>query len=147
MRVPVSSSCVHRDRRPDLTVSGAHSPCLFSVFESLLSCSCLLVRRHGSRRSSFRPSPLQVGVGVGRDRRESAGREPLQPAVRREIGSVRGSFKPAIRRELHDAIRGSFKPAVRGKVHLNLALRSREMDAAVRGSSKPAADSSPPACR
>ncbi len=26
LRVPVSSSCVHRDRRPDLTVSCAHSP-------------------------------------------------------------------------------------------------------------------------
>ncbi len=26
LRVPVPPSCVHRDRRPDLTVSGAHSP-------------------------------------------------------------------------------------------------------------------------
>ncbi len=26
LRVPVPPSCVHRDRRPDLTVSGTHSP-------------------------------------------------------------------------------------------------------------------------
>ncbi len=36
----------------------------------------LSVPRQGSRHSSFRPSPCQVGVGVRRDRRESAGREP-----------------------------------------------------------------------
>ncbi len=33
LSVPVSSSCVHCDRRPDLTISGAHSPRLFSVLK------------------------------------------------------------------------------------------------------------------
>ncbi len=62
-------------------VSGAPSPrFVLFVFESLLFWFlCLSVPRQGSRHSSFRPSPRQVGVGVRRDRREwreSAGREP-----------------------------------------------------------------------
>ncbi len=44
LRVPVPPSCVHRDRRPDLTVSGAPSPRFVFVFESFylfLSFVCL----------------------------------------------------------------------------------------------------------
>ncbi len=46
LRVPVPPSCVHRDRRPDQTVSGAHSPRFvfrfqrsFDLFQSV--CVCL----------------------------------------------------------------------------------------------------------
>ncbi len=44
LRVPVPPSCVHRDRRPDPTVSGAPSPRFVFVFESFylfLSFVCL----------------------------------------------------------------------------------------------------------
>ncbi len=41
LRVPVSSSCVHCDRRPDLTISGAHSPRLFSVLKVFCVPVCL----------------------------------------------------------------------------------------------------------
>ncbi len=60
------------------------TPILF-VFESILFWFlCLSVPRQGSRRSSSRLSPLQVGVGVRRDRREcreSTGREPSCPPI------------------------------------------------------------------
>ncbi len=36
LHVPVPPSCVHRDRRPDLTVSGAPSPRFVFVFESFV---------------------------------------------------------------------------------------------------------------
>ncbi len=36
LRVPVPPSCVHRDRRPDQTVSGAPSPRFVFVFESFV---------------------------------------------------------------------------------------------------------------
>ncbi len=45
LRVPVPPSCVHHDKRPDLTVSGAHSPrfvfCFWKSFVLFLSGSCL----------------------------------------------------------------------------------------------------------
>ncbi len=47
---------MHRDRRPDLTVSGAPSPCLFFRFEKFLFVPVSLflsVPRHGSRRSLY----------------------------------------------------------------------------------------------
>ncbi len=47
LRVPVPPSCVHRDRRPDLTVSGAHSPHFVFVLESfvLFQSVCLCLSR------------------------------------------------------------------------------------------------------
>ncbi len=62
LRVPVPPSCVHRDRRPDLTVSGAHSPrFVFLFFKSLLFCAYVLsVSRQGSCRSSSRSSPRKM---------------------------------------------------------------------------------------
>ncbi len=45
LRVPVPPSCVHRDRRPDLTVSGAPSPCFVFSFWKFLFCSCLCLSR------------------------------------------------------------------------------------------------------
>ncbi len=61
LRVLVPPSCVHRDRRPDLTVSGAPSPRFVFVFKSLLFCSYVLsVSRQGSRRSSSRSSPRMM---------------------------------------------------------------------------------------
>ncbi len=52
LHVLVPPSCVHRDRRPDLTVSGAHF-----FFEILFFNFCLFVSvpRHGSRLSLFLP--------------------------------------------------------------------------------------------
>ncbi len=44
LRVPVPPSCVHCDRRPDLTVSGAHSPRFVFRFQKslfLFQCVCL----------------------------------------------------------------------------------------------------------
>ncbi len=89
LRVPVPPSCVHRDRRPDLTVSGAPSPrFVLFVFWKVFICSCLSVPWQGSRHSSSRLSPLQDGVGDRRDRcecRESSGREPSCPPIAGDI--------------------------------------------------------------
>ncbi len=89
LRVPVSPLCVHRDRRPDLTVSGAPSPrFVLFVFWKVFICSCLSVPWQGSRHSSSRLSPLQDGMGVRRDRREcreSSGREPSCPPIAGDI--------------------------------------------------------------
>ncbi len=38
-------SCVHRDRRPDLTISGAHSPRFVFVFESFILFQCVCLSR------------------------------------------------------------------------------------------------------
>ncbi len=55
LRVLVPPSCVHRDRRPDLTVSGAHSPRFVFNFSKVFCfvpvCLCVSVPRQGSRRS------------------------------------------------------------------------------------------------
>ncbi len=55
LRVPVPPSCVHRDRRPDLTVSGAHSPRFVFVFESFILfqsvCLCLSRRKEVAARN------------------------------------------------------------------------------------------------
>ncbi len=55
LRVPVPPSCVHHDRRPDLTVSGAPSLRFVFVFESFYFvpefCLFVSVPRQGSRRS------------------------------------------------------------------------------------------------
>ncbi len=72
LRVPVPPSCVHRDRRPDLTVSGAPSPRFVFLFSKVFCFDLFVsVPRQGSRHPSFRPSPRQDGVGVRRDRRYS----------------------------------------------------------------------------
>ncbi len=74
------------DRRPDHTVSGAPSPrFVLFVFWKVFICSCLSVPWQGSRHSSSRLSPLQDGVGVRRDRRESSGREPSCPPIAGDI--------------------------------------------------------------
>ncbi len=56
LRVPVPPSCVHRDRRPDLTVSGAHSPRFVFVFESFVLfqsvCLCLSRGKEVAARNS-----------------------------------------------------------------------------------------------
>ncbi len=88
LRVPVSSSSVHRDRRPDLNSKRRpFTLVLFSVFEKSFVLVPVFVRPTG-RHSSFCPSPRQVGVGVRRDRREcreSAGREPSCPPIAGDI--------------------------------------------------------------
>ncbi len=89
LHVPVPPSCVHRDRRPDLTVSGAHSPrIVFRFSKCFVLFLNLFVPWQGSRHSSSRQSPLQDGVGVRRDRREcheSSGREPSCPPIAGDI--------------------------------------------------------------
>ncbi len=90
LRVLVPPSCVHRDRRPDLTVSGAHSPrFVFRFFSKVfvLVPVCLSRGMEVAARYS-RHSPLQVGVGVRRDCREcreSTGREPSCPPIAGDI--------------------------------------------------------------
>ncbi len=91
LRVPVPPSCVHRDRRPDPTVSGAHSPRFVFRFQKsfilFLSFVCLSRGMEVAARYSCH-SPLQVGVGVRRDRREcreSTGREPSCPPIAGDI--------------------------------------------------------------
>ncbi len=78
------------------TVSFAPSPRFVFVFESLYFVPVSLfmsVPRQGSRHSSSRHSPLQDGVGVRRDRRESVGRDARRS---REISAAGGgSPKPA----------------------------------------------------
>ncbi len=73
------------------TVSGAHSPRFVFRFEKFLFCSsvcvCLSRGMEVATRHS-RHSPLQVGVGVRRDRcecRESTGREPSCPPIAGDI--------------------------------------------------------------
>ncbi len=88
----VPLSCVHRDRRPDLIVSGAHSPRFVFRFQKsfvLFQSVCLCLSRGMEVATHYsRHSPLQVGVGVRRDRREcreSTGREPSCPPITGDI--------------------------------------------------------------
>ncbi len=86
LRVPVPPSCVHRDRRPDLTVSGAPSPrFVFCFLKSFYFVPVCLSRGMEVAARYSRLSPLQVGVRVRRDRRESTGREPSCPPIAGDI--------------------------------------------------------------
>ncbi len=63
------------DRRPDLNRKWC--PFFHHLVFLLFEIFCLSVPRHGSRHSSSRLSPLQVGVGVCRDHCETqACRQP-----------------------------------------------------------------------
>ncbi len=80
LRVLVPPSCVHGDRRPDLTVSGAHSPrFVLFVFWKVFICSCVCLSR-GKEVAARHParSPRQDGVGV---RRGSSAGSPRVPRV------------------------------------------------------------------
>ncbi len=85
LRVPVPPSCVHRDRRPDHNRKRLHL-ILFSVFQEsfiLFLFVCLAARKS----SLVIPALARVcGVGVQRDCRESAGREPSCPPI---VGDIR----------------------------------------------------------
>ncbi len=84
--LPVLPSCVHRERRPDLTVSGAPSPrFVFCFLKSFYFVPVCLSRGMEVAARYSRHSPLQVGVGVRRDRRESTGREPSCPPIAGDI--------------------------------------------------------------
>ncbi len=91
LRVPVPPSCVHRDRRPDLNRKRRPFTPFCFPFWKVLFCSsvCVSLSRGmevAARHS--RHSPLQVGVGVRRDRREcreSTGREPSCPPIAGDI--------------------------------------------------------------
>ncbi len=92
LRVPVPPSCVHRDRRPDQNRKRRpFTPRFVFRFEKFLFCSsvcvCLSRGMEVAARHS-RHSPLQVGVGVRRVRREcreSTGREPSCPPIAGDI--------------------------------------------------------------
>ncbi len=136
LRVPVSPSCVHRDRRP--VPNSKRRPltsfcfCVLKVFILFLSFVCLSVPRQGSRHSSSCPSPRQVGVGVRRDRcewRESTGREPSSPLIVGEVRRcprllpARGSREitppsaaPNPATHIQPAVRGESQPANRGSL-------------------------------
>ncbi len=67
LHVPVPPSCVHRDRRPDLNVSGAPSPrFVFCFLKSFYFVPVCLSRGMEVATHYSRLSPLQVGVGVRR---------------------------------------------------------------------------------
>ncbi len=127
---------MHRDRRPDPTVSGApsHRFVLFVFWKVVVLFLCLCVPRHGSRHSSFRPSPHHLCVGVRRDRREcreSAGHEPSSPPIAEDIRRRPRLPTPPLTPSPpfagdDAAVRGSPSPPFAGD------------DAAVRGSPKPA---------
>ncbi len=91
LHVLVPPSCVHRDRRPDLTVSSPPSSrFVLFVFWRVFICSCVLCLSRGMEVAArySRHSPLQVGVGVRRDRREcreSTGCEPSCPPIAGDI--------------------------------------------------------------
>ncbi len=148
LRVPVSSSCVHRDRGPDLTVSGAHSPRFVLRFGKFLFCSCVCLSR--GKEVATRPSalarvksawefggiaasgasPLAASPHACRSREISAaGCGYPKPAG--WVSSSRVAAPPSLPfAGVHAAVRGSPSPPFAG-VH-----------AAVRGSPRP--DSSPP---
>ncbi len=95
LRFTSSSACscfpprvCHRDRRPDLTVSGAHSPRFVSVFQKCSVLSLFVSMEVAARYS--RHSPLQVGVEFG-----GIAASPLaaSPSCRRsrEISAAGGS--------------------------------------------------------
>ncbi len=70
LRVPVSSSCVHRDRRPDLKVSGAPSHRVLFVFWKVFIFFPVFVSR--GKEVAARHPALARGwcVGVRQDHRE-----------------------------------------------------------------------------
>ncbi len=83
---------MHRDRRPDHNSKRRpHFTVLFFRFLKLLLFLFIYLffvpvcLSRGSRRSLSRHSPLQVGVGVRRDCRESL-----------KSAAIRGSLKPAV---------------------------------------------------
>ncbi len=83
LRVLVPPSCVHRDRRPDLTVSGAHSPRFVFVFESfvLFQSVCLCLSR-GKEVAARNPAIAHCAwefSGI------AAGREPSCPPIAGDI--------------------------------------------------------------
>ncbi len=113
----VSPCCVHRDRRPDQTVSVVPSPrFVLFVFSSVLFCSRVL---------SLAAS-------------ESARREPWCPPFAGVYAAVRGSSIPRFA-GVYAAVRGSPIPRFAGlhaAVRGSWRRRSRLSDPAVRGSSR-----------
>ncbi len=95
LRVPVPPYCVHRDRRPDLNSKWRpFTSFCFRFWKFYFVPVFVSVPQQGSRRSSSRLSPRQVGVGVRWDRREwreSVCREPSSPPIVGDHTAVRGS--------------------------------------------------------
>ncbi len=107
----VSPCCVHRDRRPDPTVSIVPSPrfCFVRFFKCVILFQCFVPR--GKRVRS--PQALMPAAVRGSLRRRSRLSHP----------AVRGSSREFTR--VHAAVRGSAIPPFAG------------VDAAVRGSTSP----------
>ncbi len=158
LRVPVSSLCVHRDRRPDLTVSGAHSPrfvfgfskvfcfvpvCLSRGKEVTTRPSALARVKSAWEFGGIAESPLAASPHAHRSQEISAaGCGYPKPDGWLSSSRVAAPPSPPFA-GVHAAVRGSPSPPFTG-VH-----------AAVRGSPRPAVrgrscrrittDSSPPA--
>ncbi len=143
LRVPVPPSCVHRDRRPDHNRKRRpFTPFCFRFLKSFYFVPVCLSRDKEVAARHSRHSPLQVGVGVRRDRREcreSSGREPSSPPA---ACLVHGLPLPQARRSRE------ITPPHR----LWLNARRPASDSMPAGPRCPkarriAADSSPPDCR
>ncbi len=119
LRVPVPPSCVHRDRRPDHNRKRRpFTPFCFRFLKSLYFVPVCLSRDKEVAARHSRHSPLQVGVGVRRvrrERRESTCREPSCPPI---AGDIRR------RRRLSQARR---HPCLVPGLLLPQARRSREI--------------------
>ncbi len=140
LRAPVPPSCVHRDRRPDRNRKRRpFTPFCFPFWKVLLCSSVCVSLSRGMEVATrhSRHSPLQVGVGVWRDRREcreSTGREPSCPPI---AGDIRR------RRWLSRARR---HPCLVPGLPLPQARRSREITPPDRlwlNARRPASDSMP----
>ncbi len=120
----ISPCCVHRDRRPDLTVSVIPSPrFVLFVFSSVLICSRVLsLAASGSaRREPSCPPFAGVYTAVRGSPIPRTGRGSLRRRSRLSHPVVRGSSRRRLRLS-HPAVRGSSR------------RRSRLSDPAVRGS-------------
>ncbi len=121
LRVPRWSSCVHRDRRPDPTVSGAHSPRFVFRFSKVF-CFVLVCFSRG-KEVATRPSALARVKSAWEFGGIAASPLATSPPARRSRGisaAVRGS-QP---RHSHRAHRSrEFMPTSAA----HRARRSREM--------------------
>ncbi len=87
-RVPISLLCVHRDRKPDQNRKRCpFTPFCFPFLKSFYFVPVFVYVCLGMEVAArhSRHSPLQVGVGVRQECRESTGREPSCPPIAGDI--------------------------------------------------------------
>ncbi len=156
----VSPCCVHRDRRPDLTVSGTHSPCFVFHFSKVF-CFVLVCLSRGKEVAARNPaiahcksawefggiaasasSPLAASPHARRSRKISAvGCGYPKPAGWLSSSRIAAPPSPPFKGD-HAAVRGSPSPPFAGG---HAAVRGSPRPAVCRKSCRrPAADSRPP---